>query len=76
MIKYLDLRGTPCPLNFVRCRLELEELNGEQMLQVDLDKGEPEQMVLSGLRKEGYNIEVIHIDSNWIRFLVQLNGIK
>ena len=27
MHKYIDLRGTPCPINFVRCRLEIERLN-------------------------------------------------
>ena len=74
--KYLDLRGTPCPVNFVRCRLALEELNQDQNLQVDLDKGEPEETVLSGLSKEGYDIKIIHTDLNWIRFLVRGNGNK
>jgi len=76
MSEYLDLRGTPCPVNFVRCRLALEELNQNNTLQVDLDRGEPEETVLSGLRKEGYEIKIIHIDGNWIRFLVKINGIK
>ena len=76
MSEYLDLRGTPCPANFVRCRLALEELNQNNTLQVDLDRGEPEETVLSGLRKEGYEIKIIHIDRNWIRFLVKINGIK
>ena len=76
MSEYLDLRGTPCPANFVRCRLALEELNPNNTLQVDLDRGEPEETVISGLRKEGYEIKIIHIDSNWIRFLVKINGIK
>ncbi len=76
MSQYLDLRGTPCPVNFVRCRLALEELNQDQNLQVDLDKGEPEDTVLTGLRKEGYEIQIIHTDLNWIRFLVRGNGNK
>ncbi len=74
MSEYLDLRGTPCPTNFVRCRLALEELNQQDTLQVDLDRGEPEETVLSGLRQEGYDIKIIHIDLNWIRFLVKING--
>ena len=76
MADYIDLRGTPCPVNFVRCRLALEELNEENILQVDLDRGEPEEMVLSGLRKEGYDIKIIHIDFNWIRLLVKINARK
>ena len=76
MSEYLDLRGTPCPVNFVRCRLALEALNQNNSLQVDLDRGEPEETVLSGLRKEGYEIKIIQIEGNWIRFLVKINGIK
>ena len=76
MSEYLDLRGTPCPANSVRCRLALEDFNEENILQVDLDRGEPEETVLSGLRKEGYEIKIIHIDHNWIRFLVTINGSK
>ena len=76
MSEYLDLRGTPCPVNFVRCRLALEELNQNNTLQVDLDRGEPEETVLSGLRKEGYEIKIIRIEGNWIRLLVKINGSK
>ena len=76
MSEYLDLRGTPCPVNFVRCRLALEELNEENILQVDLDRVEPEETVLSGLRKEGYEIKIIQIEGDWIRFLVKINGSK
>ena len=76
MSEYLDLRGTPCPVNFVRCRLALEALNQNNTLQVDLDRGEPEETVLSGLRKEGYEIKIIQIEGNWIRFHVKINGIK
>ena len=48
--RQLDLCGTPCPLNFIRCRLTLESMSAGQCLQVDLDPGEPEAMVvISGL---------------------------
>ena len=76
MSEYLDLRGTPCPVNFVRCRLALEALKQNNTLQVDLDRGEPEETVLSGLRKEGYEIKIIQIEGNWIRVLVKINGSK
>ena len=29
MHKQINLRGTPCPINFVRCRLEIEKLNND-----------------------------------------------
>ncbi|MDM7937138.1 MAG: sulfurtransferase TusA family protein [Cyanobium sp. CZS 48M] len=50
----LDLRGTPCPLNFIRSRLALETIAVGEWLQLDLDTGEPEWMVAEGLRQEGH----------------------
>ena len=41
----IDLRGTPCPLNFIRSKLALERIDAGAWLQVDLDAGEPEQLV-------------------------------
>lgn len=52
----LDLRGTPCPVNFVRTRLALEKLPTGAWLQVDLDAGAPEAMVSEGLREDGHEV--------------------
>lgn len=54
----LDLRGTPCPLNYVRSLLALERLAPGDWLQVDLDTGEPERMVSDGLRDKGHTVSV------------------
>jgi len=54
----LDLRGTPCPLNFIRTKLALEQLEPGAQLQVDLDAGEPEQLVSEGLRGEGHAVVI------------------
>jgi TusA-related sulfurtransferase len=54
----LDLRGTPCPLNYIRCRLALETIAPGAWLQVDLDVGEPEQLVSSGLTSSGHGVEI------------------
>ncbi|MCX5967188.1 MAG: sulfurtransferase TusA family protein [Cyanobacteria bacterium] len=54
----LDLRGTPCPLNFIRSRLALEKLSPGDRLEILLDRGEPEQMVVEGLRREGHAVRV------------------
>ncbi|MFO8238496.1 MAG: sulfurtransferase TusA family protein [Prochlorococcaceae cyanobacterium] len=53
----LDLRGTPCPLNFIRSRLALEALEPGAWLQLDLDAGEPELTVAEGLRQAGHQVE-------------------
>lgn len=55
----LDLRGTPCPINFVRTKLTLEKLAPGALLEVWLDGGEPIEQVPDSLRLEGYPIEQI-----------------
>ncbi len=67
---HIYLRGVPCPLNFVRCRLAIERLGPNHYLQVDLDRGDPEEMVIPGLEKAGHNVKVIHTESNWMSLIV------
>ncbi|MBD2422553.1 sulfurtransferase TusA family protein [Cyanobium sp. FACHB-13342] len=52
----LDLRGTPCPLNFIRTKLALEQVAPGALLQVDLDAGEPQQLVTEGLETAGHGV--------------------
>ena len=70
----LDLRGTPCPLNFIRSKLALEKLEPGAWLQVDLDAGEPEQMVASGLREAGHRVEAQAGEGGGVRLLIQRLG--
>ncbi|AFZ48995.1 sulfurtransferase TusA family protein [Dactylococcopsis salina] len=53
----LDLRGTPCPINFVRTKLRLEQMETGALLEVWLDPGEPIEQVPHSLKVEGYPIE-------------------
>ena len=68
--RQLDLCGTPCPLNFIRCRLTLESMSVGQCLQVDLDPGEPEEMVVPGLRREGHQVQVERLSDGQVRLMV------
>ena len=70
----LNLRGTPCPLNFIRSKLALEKLELGAWLQVDLDAGEPEQMVASGLREAGQHVRVESLEPGAVRLLIQRLG--
>ena len=72
--RYLDLRGTPCPTNFIRCRLALEAMRPGQQFQVDLDRGEPEEMVIPGLTRDGHQVEVIDQAQDWVRLQVVCGG--
>ena len=53
ILKYLDLKSIPCPLNVVKIKLALEKLFNNEQLIVELDKGEPEEMVLNNLKEMG-----------------------
>lgn len=66
----LDLRGTPCPLNFVRTKLKLEKMPPGSLLEVWLDPGEPIEQVPDSLKMDGYGIEVIDDRSEY--FAVQV----
>ncbi len=74
----LDLRGTPCPVNFIRSRLALEKLPVGGILQIDLDGGEPERMVSEGLRDEGHAVQdvplVASAPGDGVRLLVRRLG--
>ena len=49
----MDLRGTPCPLNFIRTQLALEKLASGEQLEVLLDAGEPDALVCAALQGDG-----------------------
>jgi TusA-related sulfurtransferase len=53
----IDLRGTPCPLNFVRTKLKLQQMQPGLLLEVWLDPGEPIEQVPDSLVMAGYKIE-------------------
>ncbi|GAC1330439.1 MAG: sulfurtransferase TusA family protein [Candidatus Dormibacteria bacterium] len=55
----LDLRGTACPLNYVKTRLELDRLEPGASIEVWLDRGEPEEQVPRSLRMDGHIVEVL-----------------
>jgi TusA-related sulfurtransferase len=56
-IERLDLRGTPCPLNFVRTKLRLDQRPAGTILEIWLDPGEPMEQVPDSLLSGGYLID-------------------
>ncbi|MCT7950300.1 sulfurtransferase TusA family protein [Ancylothrix sp. C2] len=67
----LDLRGTPCPLNFVRTKLQLDKMAAGQVLEVWLDGGEPIEQVPESLAMEGYAISEIEERTGFFALKVQ-----
>ena len=69
-IKHLDLKSVPCPLNFVKIKLVLEKLSKNEQLIVELDKGEPEEMVLNNLREMGWFFKQIKENEKFIKIKI------
>lgn len=67
----LDLRGTPCPINFVRTKLYLEKMATGSLLEVWLDPGEPIEQVPDSLTMAGYKVEQITDCSDYFSLLVR-----
>tara|TARA_Y100000589_G_C27099661_1_gene607477 strand:- start:206 stop:442 length:237 start_codon:yes stop_codon:yes gene_type:complete len=67
---FLDLRSVPCPLNVVKCKLALEKLSPLTFLIVDLDLGEPEEMVKQTLEKEGFECKIVQKNKDYIRYSI------
>ncbi len=54
--KSIDLHGVVCPLNFVKTKLALEELNPGERLEVVLDEGDAMLNVPRSLKEEGHKV--------------------
>ena len=68
--KHLDLKFVPCPLNVVKIKLALEKLSKNEQLIVELDKGEPEEMVLKNLKEMGCLIKHIKGNEKFIKIKI------
>ena len=69
-LKHLDLKSVPCPLNFVKIKLALEKLSKNEQLIVELDKGEPEEMVLNNLKEMGCLYEQINEHEKFLKIKI------
>lgn len=52
----LDLRGVPCPMNFVQAKIALEQLPVDSLLEVILDEGEPLKNVPHSFTEQGQEV--------------------
>ena len=69
-LKYLDLKSVPCPLNVVKIKLALEKLSKNEQLIVELDKGEPEEMVLNNLKEMGCLFKQIEENEKFLKLKI------
>ncbi len=69
-LKHLDLKSVPCPLNVVKMKLALEKLSKNEQLIIELDKGEPEEMVLKSLKEMGCWFEQIKENKRFLKIKI------
>ncbi len=67
----LDLRGVACPMNFVRAKIQLEEIEIGQVLEILLDAGEPVRNVPASFAEQGQEILAIDDEDSHYRVSVR-----
>jgi TusA-related sulfurtransferase len=61
-------------VNFIRCKLALEVLQSGDELNVQLDRGEPEEMVVPGLKDAGHGVQVLAGEEAWVALVITCGG--
>ena len=54
--KFMDLRGTKCPMNFVKTKVAMAAMKSGETLEVWLDNGEPAENVPRSTKLEGNKV--------------------
>lgn len=70
-IRVKDFRGVPCPLNFVKTKIELASLKSGDLLEVWLDDGQPIQNVPGSVRNEGHEIKSTIQEGDFWKVLIK-----
>lgn len=66
----IDLCGVPCPMNFVKAKLEIEKIKIGEVLEVILDDGEPLRNVPASFAEQGQ--EVLDVSKIGGQFCVKI----
>ncbi len=69
--EYLDLRGIICPINFVKAKLKLEEMQKGDILELIIDSGEPMANVPRSIKEEGHKIISVQKKDNYFSLLIE-----
>jgi len=67
----LDLQGVLCPLNFVKAKLKLEEMEPGEVLEIIIDDDEAVSNVPRSLKNEGHHILQLQKQEKTYRLVVQ-----
>jgi len=67
----LDLKGVSCPLNYVKAKLKLEEMEVGQVLKILLDDGESVVSIPRSAKEDGHRILRIRQIEDYFEVLVE-----
>lgn len=67
----MDLRGTLCPINYVKTKLKLETMEIGQVLEIFVDAGEPIENLPKSVEEDGNKILLIEEEKNTFRLLIE-----
>lgn len=71
IIQLLDLKGVPCPMNFVKVLLALEEIENGEALEVILDDGDPVKNVTASIKEEGCQILKVEQQGSYWELIIK-----
>ena len=66
-----DFRGVSCPLNYVKTKLKLEEMEAGQVLSLLLDDGESIVNVPRSAKDDGHQILEVNKIENYYEVLIK-----
>jgi TusA-related sulfurtransferase len=69
--KPVDLRGVPCPISFVRAKLQIEKIAAGELLEIWLDGGEPIEQVPNSLMVDGHKVLGVEPRDGYFALVVQ-----
>ncbi|MEI8172680.1 MAG: sulfurtransferase TusA family protein [Deltaproteobacteria bacterium] len=69
--KRIDLHGVACPMNFVKTKLALEELEEGERLEVLLDEGDAMLNVPRSVKEEGHKIVKVEPLGETFRVIIE-----
>jgi sulfite reductase (ferredoxin) len=67
----MDLLGVACPMNYVKTKLQLEEMDPLQILEVLLDAGEPAENVPRSVKADGYRVISMEPEGNHYKLVIE-----
>ena len=69
----LDLIGIKCPLNYIKVKLYLENIEIGDMIEIYLDDGDPIQNVPNSLKNDGHEIIEIKQKDHYYVLIIRKN---